>query len=202
MGGYLGGYPGSLQDPHSVAHGVYERVERKRVEREVEPLRFQEPGNPPTRLTKRWNLQVPGVLVGPHLLGGLLGIPPSVTYVPSGPPHVVVTVDTYKTPRSLWSTSGTNMVFHPPRGSTTPVSTHHLHHHGESSRFPRKKVVHLQIQAYESSTVDRKEMIHKAGFVDPGQLTFSHGGVWWVTSGPWRAVNPMKISTGLTDGPP
>ena len=84
MGGYLGGYPGSLQDPHSVAHGVYERVERKRVEREVEPLRFQEPGNPPTRLTKRWNLQVPGVLVGPHLLGGLLGIPPSVTYVPSG----------------------------------------------------------------------------------------------------------------------
>ena len=40
--------------------------------------------------------------------------------------------------------------------------------------------VHLQIQAYESSTVDRKEMIHKAGFVDPGQLTFSHGGVWWV----------------------
>ena len=106
-------------------------------------------------------------------------IPPTSGPVTSGPPHVVVTVDTYKTPRSLWSTSGTNIVFHPPRGSTTPVSTHHLHHHGESSRFPRKKVVHLQIQAYESSTVDRKEMIHKAGFVVPGQLTFSHGGVWW-----------------------
>ena len=38
-----------------------------------------------------------------------------------------------------------------------------------------RKVVHLQIQAYESSTVDRKEMIHRAGFVDPGQLTFSWG---------------------------
>ena len=25
-------------------------------------------------------------------------------------------------------------------------------------------IVHLQIQAYESSTVDRKEMIHRAGF--------------------------------------
>ena len=48
-----------------------------------------------------------------------------------------------------------------------------------------RKVVHLQIQAYESSTVDRKEMIHKAGFVDPGQLTFSHGGVWWVLT--WQA---------------
>jgi len=36
----------------------------------------------------------------------------------------------------------------------------------------REKVVHLQIQAYESSTVDRKEMslmIHMAGFV--GQLS-------------------------------
>ena len=52
------------------------------------------------------------------------------------------------------------------------------------ARPRERKVVHLQIQAYESSTVDRKEMIHKAGFVDPGQLTFSHGGVWWVARAP------------------
>ena len=44
-----------------------------------------------------------------------------------------------------------------------------------SPPWRERKVVHLQIQAYESSTVDRKEMIHRAGFVVPGQLTFSWG---------------------------
>lgn len=34
-------------------------------------------------------------------------------------------------------------------------------------------------------------MIHKAGFVDPGQLTFSHGGVWWVSGFP--EINNTKF---------
>jgi hypothetical protein len=59
-------------------------------------------------------------------------------------------------------------------------------------------VVHLQIQAYESSTVDRKEMIHKAGFVDPGQLTFSHGGVWWVALKARRDVNSSRIYSSIS----
>ena len=32
-------------------------------------------------------------------------------------------------------------------------------------------------------------MIHKAGFVDPGQLTFSHGGVWWELCGGEDIIN-------------